>query len=223
MCKFFSFVTNGRGKYMYFDWKNRKKIIKGKLDYQPDSHSSIADFFRYKGGKEDALNKYEYNPLTKEFKVDQINAKRDDRENAEKWANKLDFSKIVKPLIIKDMFHPFKDAKEYKVTKADIKNLKKWASVSYSVWDSVMDSVRASVMASVWDSVRDSVMDSVMASVRDSVYCYYSSFFDIKYKYDFSICVKLWDRGFVPSFDGTTWRLHQGKDAKVVYEWKPSK
>ena len=220
---------------MYFDWKNRKKIIKGKLDYQPDSHSSIADFFRYKGGKEDALNKYEYNPLTKEFKVDQINAKRDDRENAEKWANKLDFSKIVKPLIIKDMFHPFKDAKEYKVTKADIKNLKKWASVSYSVIYSVMDSVWDSVMDSVWDSVWDSVMDSVrdsvwdsvrasvMASVSYSVYCYYSSFFDIKYKYDFSICVKLWDRGFVPSFDGTTWRLHQGKDAKVVYEWKPSK
>ena len=62
---------------------------------------------------------------------------------------------------------------------------------------------------------------SVRASVWDSVYGYISSFFNIQYDHDFSPCVKLWERGFVPSFDGTTWRLHQGKDAKVVYTWKP--
>ena len=29
------------------------------------------------------------------------------------------------------------------------------------------------------------------------------------------------NRGFVPSYGGKTktWRLHQGKDAKIVYEW----
>jgi len=25
----------------------------------------------------------------------------------------------------------------------------------------------------------------------------------------------------VPSFDGTTWRLHSGESADVVYEWTP--
>jgi hypothetical protein len=29
----------------------------------------------------------------------------------------------------------------------------------------------------------------------------------------------LWYAGYVPSFDGTTWRLHAGKDAKVVAQW----
>ena len=31
-------------------------------------------------------------------------------------------------------------------------------------------------------------------------------------------CILLWKRGFVPSFDGTTWRLHSGKEAKIVFE-----
>jgi hypothetical protein len=53
-----------------------------------------------------------------------------------------------------------------------------------------------------------------------SVGAYSSSFLNIKYKYDFSACAKLWEMGLVPSFDGTTWRLHSGKNADVVYEWK---
>ena len=60
-----------------------------------------------------------------------------------------------------------------------------------------------------------------MDSVRSSVWAYKSSFFDIKYRYDFSLCTKLWESGLVPSFDGKTWRLHSGKNADVVYEWMP--
>jgi hypothetical protein len=63
--------------------------------------------------------------------------------------------------------------------------------------------------------------DSVWTSVRDSVWTYSSSFFAINYEYDFSSAVKLWESGLVPSFDGKTWRLHTGKDARVVYEWTP--
>jgi hypothetical protein len=103
-----------------------------------------------------------------------------------------------------------------------------WASVGASVRDSVRDSVWASVGASVGASVRDSVRDSVWdsvgasvwASVGDSVRTYISSFVKCDYKYDFTPAIKLWERGLVPSFDGTTWRLHSGKDAKIVYEWK---
>jgi hypothetical protein len=166
MCKFFSVVSDGKGKIMYFDWELREKCIKGDLSYEPDSHTSIADYFGYKGLKEDVLNKYEYNPLTKKFQVDQLNTK-DDSKKVEKFCKKLDFKTIVPQLIIKPIIHPFK--KRAKVTDKDIQLLKKWDSVRAPVWASVRDSVWASVWDSVWASVWDSVGDSVGASVRVSV------------------------------------------------------
>jgi len=104
-----------------------------------------------------------------------------------------------------------------------------WDSVRASVGDSVLDSVRASAWASAWasvgDSVRASVGDSVRAPVFDSVlasaWAYFSTFFDIGFKVDFSPAIKLWKSGLVPSFDGTTWRLHSGENADVVFEWTP--
>jgi hypothetical protein len=111
-----------------------------------------------------------------------------------------------------------------------------WDSVRTSVWDSMLnsvwDSVRDSMLNSVWDLVRASMWDSVWGSMRDSVrasmwdsmlnsvWAYVSSFLDIEYKYDFSSVLYLWEHGFIPSFDGTTWRLHSGKDATIVYENK---
>jgi hypothetical protein len=104
------------------------------------------------------------------------------------------------------------------------------ASVGDSVLDSVWDSVRASVGASVGDSVLDSVWASVGASVRASVWAYTGSLFalarkDWKYTdkiktkgYPFQPCVDLWKIGLVPSFDGKTWRINGGKDAKVLWE-----
>jgi len=104
------------------------------------------------------------------------------------------------------------------------------ASVRDSVWDSVWGSVGASVWASVWDSVGASVRDSVWDSVWDSVRAYVGSFFKLKRKewkytkgvkckgYPFMSLVKLWEMGLVPSFDGKIWRLHGGKNAKVLFE-----
>jgi len=37
-------------------------------------------------------------------------------------------------------------------------------------------------------------------------------------KYPFTSCIQLWNLGLVPSFDGTTWRLHGGPKAKVLFE-----
>jgi len=120
------------------------------------------------------------------------------------------------------------------------------ASVGYSVWDSVWDSVRDSVGYSVGYSVKASVKASVGYSVWDSVWAYYGSFFkgiekwkdikhkkgiypfqsiekwkDIKHKkgiYPFQSAVDLWYKGLVPSFDGEIWRLHTGKNAKVIWQ-----
>ena len=157
------------------------------------------------------------------------------------WKRQLNRLIVHKPIV-----HPFKLKTPRRITKKHLALLREWASVRDSVrasvrdsvrasvrdsvWDSVRASVGASVGASVWDSVWDSVKDSVRASVRDSVWAYTGSFFKLSRKawrytdnikgedYPFKPCVYLWDAGLVPSFDGKKWRLHGGKDAKVLWE-----
>ena len=173
MCKFFSLVSKGDGKPIYFDWDLRQKCLSGELGYSPDSHTSIADYDGFKGAAEDRLNKYEFNPLTKKFVVDQINTI-DDRDAIERFCMTLDFRTIVPALVIKPIIHPLKDFYVKKPSSKDLILLKKWASVwdsmRDSVWASVWNSVRNSVGDSVWDSMRDSVENSVWASMRDSVW-----------------------------------------------------
>ena len=216
MCKFFSCVSTGDGKPIYFDWELRKKVLSGELkNYEPDSHTSIADYFGYKAEKEDILNKYEYDPINKIFAIDQQNAKIKDHIEIHEWLEKADWKTIVEPLIIKPIINPFVDRNITEATPEDLELLKKWASVRASVRASVGDSVRDSV----WDSVRASVEDSVLDSVWDSVEAYVSSYFSIDYKFDFSSAIKLWEKGIIPSFNGKVWRLH-GKDGKVIWEGK---
>jgi hypothetical protein len=210
MCSFFSFVTEPEhhgGKRFYFDWEYRKKHLK---ENDADSHDHIIHCFKL---KDEQCNRYEYNPLTKKFVVDRAESPTDDSIQSQAWVENLDFKKVVKPLIIKPIVNPLKIRKQ-KVTPEIIALLKELdsvrGSVGGSVGCSVVDSVGCSVWASVWASVGGSVWDSVRA--------YTSSFFDIKYKLDFSSAIKLWEMGIVPSFDGITWRLHSGKKASVIYE-----
>ena len=110
MCKFFSCVSTGDGKPIYFDWELRKKVLSGELkNYEPDSHTSIADYFGYKAEKEDILNKYEYDPINKIFAIDQQNAKIKDHIEIHEWLEKADWKTIVEPLIIKPIINPFVD------------------------------------------------------------------------------------------------------------------
>jgi hypothetical protein len=231
MCKFFSFISNGYGRYFYFDADLRAKIRSGEIDrtLEPDSHASIAEYFQSidrLATSEDNCNKYEFNPLTQEFTVDQINTK-DDAASAEKWARKLDFSEIVPELVIKEIVHPFEDRCPKRVSAKDKRLLEEWCSVVDSVRDSVWHSVVDSVRDSVWHSVVDSVRDSVWHSVWYSVMGYAGTLFRLEHwkyvdhepgAYPFQSVAELWERGLVPSFDGTTWRLHGGPDARVMYE-----
>jgi len=238
MCNFFSFCGDGFGNYKYLDWDFRKD----NLDENCDSHTFILTHFKIPPKMQDKYSKYEYNPLTKKFIVDEpIEEHNHNHESAEVWANNFNFKNIVPQLIIKPIVNPF-SLNIVDITENDILLLKKWdsvraasvresvwdsvwdsvraASVRESVWDSVRDSVRAaSVRESVWDSVRDSVRESVWDSVWDSVWAYISTFFNINYRYDFFSVNELWNRGIVPSFDGKVWRLHSGKDASIIYEW----
>jgi len=230
MCQFFSFCTEPEGhggKRYYFDWTYRAAHL---ADDNMDSHSFICKHYEL---NEDVCNKYEFNPLTKVFNMDMINSPVDDRIQAEDWVNRLDFKRVIDPLIIKPIVNPL-ELPLAEVTEQDKQDLKLWASVGdsvwasvrASVWDSVEASVGDSVRASVWDSVeasaeasvRASVEDSVEASVRASVEAYISTFFAIEYEYDLSPAIRLWERGIVASFDGSTWRLHSGKDAQVIYQ-----
>lgn len=211
MCNFFSLTSDGRGEIRYFDWAQRKRILDGELDYDPDSHTSINDFFGYKGEMEDCRNRHEYNPITGVFTVDAIHGE-DDSAEVERKVRALDFSLIVPQLVIKPIKNPLLvERKHPKPSAEEISMLKRWASV----WDSVCDSV--------WDSVGTSVWDSVGASV----WAYTTSFFSldewqlngkIVSENPFQPAIDLWEAGLVPSFDGEIWRLHAGKDAQIVYE-----
>jgi len=236
MCKFFSLCSQGDGKPLYFNAEIRQKILDKTLNYELDSHTSIADYYGHKAEKEDLLNKYEYNVWTKYLEIDHLGAK-DDSKQIKDFCDKLDFKTVVPNLIIKPVINPLKDIQTLKITKADIKLLKEWdsvgasvwasvwASVGASVWDSVgdsvwasvRDSVRDSVGASVWASVGASVWDSVCNSVRASVWAYIATFVKAEYKYNLKPAQKLWERGLVASFDGTSWRLH-GKDGRELYK-----
>jgi hypothetical protein len=196
MCKFFSVVSDGAGEIMYFDAVVRKQIIAGTLKdskgnriSETDSHSSIMAFNGIFGKEEDMYNKYEYNPLTREFVKDRISNK-DDSELVKAKCVSLDFKTIVPELKIKEIINPKNVHHSDNVNDSEIALLEMWASV----------------------------------------WAYISDFFTIanwKYidhepcKNPFQPCIDLWNLGLVPSFDGTTWRLHKMCDnAKVIYEWR---
>ena len=116
-------------------------------------------------------------------------------EACDKWKEQ-----IYSGINLKEALNPIDPRKirVHKVTEADITALKKWASV--------------------WASVRASVgayQGSLFTKITDWKYIKHESGI-----YPYQPSVDLWKRGFVPSFDGKIWRLHQGKDMKVVYEIK---
>jgi len=220
MCKAFSCIVERNG---IVHWKfgvdsHDELIMKAKLK-DDNADPDKMKFARVEIAPKN--NKY-LEPDKWEFRIDQTITPTwlSDRHEKACWkAQKEWLAKLDKILIHKKIVHPFRDVKPpAKITAKHIALLREWASVWDSVGASVWASVRASVGASVWDSVWDSVR------------AYYGSFFilsrnDWKYtekiktdQYPFLSAVKLWEMGLVPSFDGKKWRLHGGKDAKVLWE-----
>jgi hypothetical protein len=246
MCSFFSFVGDGYGNYRYFDWEYRKAHLKEDCD----SHTVVLTHFKVPPKMQDKWSKYEYNPITKKFTVDQ-GREGHDHEAAENFARALNFKDIVEPLIIKDIVNPL-TKKRRKPTQRTIDELHSWIAVWSAVGGAVWSAVGGAVGGTVWSAVRDAVRDAVWDAVRDAVgdavggavwdavggavwgavggavggavrgavRGYVSSFFDVRYSFDFSSCVKLWNTGYVPSFDGKVWRLHSGPKMAIVYEEK---
>ena len=104
--------------------------------------------------------------------------------------------------------------------------LREWASVRTSVRTSVGALVRTSVRTSVGALVRTSVRTSVCASVDAYTGGLFPHITSWKYaetlgEMPWRPLLNLWYAGYVPSFDGTTWRLHAGRKAEVVHTWRP--
>ena len=248
MCQFFSFVTepgtgNNSGKRFYFDWNYRKKDLgNGRItpdSYTHDFHSLICRHYHL---NEDVCNKYEYNPFTKVFTIDQMNSEIDDSIQAEDWVRNLNFSKVVKPLIIKNMVNPLTDLPENKnfIDDKIIILLKNWSSsqnsvrrcvdhhlidqVGSPVKDSVYDHLRRYLFMEIWNSVSKTIenKDFVWDSILNGVIGYLESFFNIEHSVDIQSLNELWDMGLIPSFDENIWRLHTGKNANIVFTIKES-
>ena len=103
------------------------------------------------------------------------------------------------------------------------------ASIENSIWISIRSSIEISIGASVensiWNSIGNSIRSSI--SIRDSMWAYVGGLFPAitKWRYAESLgpdpwrpLLTLWYGGYVPSFDGKTWRLHAGRNAQIVYE-----
>jgi len=250
MCNFFSFVTdpiNHPAEYYFFDWVYRKANLE---DDGVDIHSHICAYYKLNEDKcnkyeyspvtgefvVDQINSKRDDQEAAENWVKRLDFKT--------IVEPLIIKPIVNPLELPKVEHVTDEQVDWLKSWASVR-----ASVRVSVWNSVRASVRASVGNSVWNSVGDSVGDSVWNSVWNSVEAsfgysvwnsveasfgysvwnsvealvgaYVSSFLDIPYQHDFTPAVKLWDDGLVPSFNYKTWRLHSGKDAKIIYEWTP--
>jgi len=112
-------------------------------------------------------------------------------------------------------------------TQVDIDNLNRWINI----WDRSRDYRSSSIYSSldrfsgdiggsiniIERSIKEGFGDR-LENIATSVYeVYIASFFDIEYEFDISPIDELFNRGFVPTFDGYTWRLISGVDLKVVF------
>ena len=170
-----------------------------------DSHSELARI----GGYEDKV--------LGEFAKIEITPKNNDYLNPDEWVYRVDESPVPRWCGIREkelclaahkkwlkklekfinrhpIVHPFKAHPPETIQRKHILLLKKW--------------------------------DSVWTSVGTSVWAYTGSFFRIpvwkyvkhpKGKYPYQPLVTLWNSGLVPSFDGSTWRLHGGTTAAVLF------
>ena len=99
---------------------------------------------------------------------------------------------------------------------------KKYSAVDLSVWESLGESIHNLVLDALHNvgvnidfyvtEVDNSVTDIIEAYVKVGLLLY-------KYKLCSIECgTDLWYQGLIPSYDGTTWRLHGGPKAEVLFE-----
>jgi hypothetical protein len=223
---FFNFAWDGKNKFLYADWKTRKHILDDNKKNHPfekckidaDCFDFIMEHFKIPIKKHTNWSSYTYNPVTKEFSVDR-KVEGHDIELAKEWACNIDFKNIIPSLNIKKIINPFK-VEHHDLTKYDLTLIKNWCfeinpsgEDSYdSSWNGICEFIETNVGISVCDSIWYTINDlHVKEYIKGNgaetiehacdtpiaIAMYVSSFFNLKYKFDFSPIVKLWERGFV--------------------------
>lgn len=104
MCRFFSFIQNKDGDFAYLG-KDERGLRKVKE--HPDSHSVIADYFRW---NVDEVNKFEVDITTGNVRNDEIRHFGIVKD-AHEFAKTLDYRKVHKAIKVKT---PWKTASEFK-------------------------------------------------------------------------------------------------------------
>ena len=92
MCKFISLISNGDGTPVFFTEEIRSALlVSNPENYQMDSHTSIAAFFKL---NDDKVNKYEYDPFLNTFAIDCLNA-HDDSEHISNFCKSHDWQSLI--------------------------------------------------------------------------------------------------------------------------------
>lgn len=128
--------------------------------------------------------------------------------------------------------NPF-DVEPPEITKAHIALLGEWDMIwdlaREPVWGCAVFEVTGTPVA--WDMVRGMFRESLIReslAVWEAVRAYVGYIFrncinnwhtELKPgEYPFRPAVDMWNAGLVPSYDGIKWRLHGGKETKVLWE-----
>ena len=90
MCKYFSAISNGKGKVLFFKLEDIQKLQQqdNPESYDCNSHTSIAHFNSIKGEQEDKWNKWEYDNYNKKLKLDGDLVAKDDSKQVKKVIEK---------------------------------------------------------------------------------------------------------------------------------------
>lgn len=226
MCYFFSFVTEPEkygGKRFYFNWKDRKKALEMNMKDVVDSHSWICSHFRL---NEDECNKYEYDPFTKVFLIDQTNSSIDDSVAAEEWVKQLDFKRIMEPIIYKNMVDPV-TLPTPTLTARDFENLDKWKEIvdNFSYSNIINEYPEFKLL---WDAVSNKLfyknhhyLITSFKYVKNLYVAYLLSFYTkADLNVDITCAIELWERGVIPVFSDNHWTLHSGNSLNKLYSTK---
>jgi len=246
MCDFFSFCSDGKKKY-YFDWTDRTtlkdlnfdshaSIAKHFLLNEDDLNKYEYNLF-IKQLTVDNLCCME-NKEDVQFWCDNLNWK--------EVIEPLIVKPIVNPLLLETKIsvgEAIKPLKKWQVIYSTIYSAA-YSSAASEIYSEVYSAVTlaigsaansivysavalaagaavySAVASAIYSAIHLNAGSAVYSAVYSALWAYISSLFDIQYKYDFSSAIKLWESGYIPSFDGTTWRLHCGKKAKIVWEEK---
>lgn len=138
MCEFFSFVTDEKGNKYYFNDGQRNTICKDQK-YDPDSHTSITDYYGFIGKKEDLLNKYEYDVIEQILKKDTIIFD-EDQDKLLEWCKSLDFNFIdLKSYTLLNIFKLHK-GKKFKVKSSCERPKYGWGDITHNSIGTVVKS-----------------------------------------------------------------------------------